>query len=522
MGEHALRSGARAALAALFICGPGCHFPSAWSPDSGRAVLLVGSWHERISRLVMIDLSGKRIRDVARAHTTTVRDLPLGPASWSPDGRWIAYLKFQPTDGRAPDVLAASLMLQDAASGRERRIWKGEVKRSCLTLESRRPDPTVVFGPQWLGDSRSLVISTMAREKPDLLVLDMQGRVQHKIPLRSTTFPVTVTFSPDGGYLAYVANRPEARGVALYLHDRHRQNAREIVRMGTREGRSPDTLFPPPAWSADSRSLFFYDMEVFRTPNRKRPRFMSLVKRFDVGSGRITTLWQTQESGVVVNLSVAAKAPRLAVTCIRRVETRGVPSGSLRHVRASVHVVNLEDRSVVPIHFTGTDVHHFAPAMSPDGRWVALSVSQEGSSAGIILSSDGRQLRFFAPGPPAKTVIRAFVRARVWYTLEYLGLVAELEGAKIRLDERPTIEQVNRAVGMARRIAAQRTAPIFKEAATWGSLEIYLRVMEELPAEKRGPFAAVARAGLAELRKAHPDHLFGAILAEELGQLSGR
>ena len=72
---------------------------------------------------------------------------------------------------------------------------------------------------------------------------------------------------------------------------------------------------------------------------------------------------------------------------------------------------------------------------------------------------------------------------------------------------------------IASRVAGKRNEPVFKQAGAWGPVEVYLRIMEKRAKKQRGPFAAAARQKLAELRKARPDHPFGAILEEELGRL---
>ena len=194
----------------LLSC-PACmstHRP-AWSRDSRRVVFPVlspsGGGGSVCKKLVLVDLSGERVRDVA-----TVPAKPegyLSPPSWSPDGKWIAY-QSAVAEG---DGGVLKLFIQDAETGAERCLLTTETKMTDW-MDSALSVLSLGGGPQWLSDS-SAVAGRGAPEREAegfaMLVVDLNGEVRKRIPLPEYAYEAYL--SPDGRFVAY-RQRGESEG----------------------------------------------------------------------------------------------------------------------------------------------------------------------------------------------------------------------------------------------------------------------------------------------------------------------
>ncbi|MDP6438925.1 MAG: hypothetical protein QGH74_04745, partial [Candidatus Brocadiia bacterium] len=210
---------AAAVAVVVFVLGA-CIFPVAWSPDSKRVVFSIpladpdkGMAHglAMADRLAMVDLEGKMIRDVARVGDS--ENESFSPAAWSPDGKWIAYFRFEPKPAEGaldPDhpeedeaTILVSLMLQEADSGKEGIIFQEDVPKDNYDWGAN-----ALYGPQWTADSKALMIRNMSAAQPGLVVLNLQGGIVLDVPLDDELGRVTAALSPDGASLAYLRRLP--------------------------------------------------------------------------------------------------------------------------------------------------------------------------------------------------------------------------------------------------------------------------------------------------------------------------
>ena len=517
MGSNASRRAALAALVALAIYALACWFPGAWSPDSSRVVLPVFA-KEGVARLVMVDLEGKAVREVARIGSKHER---LSAAAWSPDGQWIAYMRFvspppPPKPKAKPDKpkakgteppVTVSLMLQDARSGKTRRIWSGTAPGK--DKGKGYIDANQFFGPGWLNGSRSLAIQNMSPAAPAVLVLDTTGRVQRQVPLKGGLSSRHVSLSPDGRHVAYVAKRTKDKDMAVYLARIDPLTPRELGPIGERRGPDGLALYPRPAWTPDSRWLYFA-----QTKKPKSGEAVGLVNRVDVTSGRTDTVWR-KRGATPIGIGVSAKTNLLAVDYTHK--AKGAKD------MVGIDVLDPTVGRAVPVHLSREGSHHYSTAISPDGKWVAFCPISPGPDTGfgVITSSDGAQLRLFVPDPSRRRAVGQVVRARLEATLMVAcaGREKELEASGLTPGKINTVDQANKWLDLVVQGTRKQDAPIFREAETWGPVALCSMLIEAQSPDKRDRFVALARQRLAAARAVHPDHPFGPALEHEIERI---
>ena len=162
---------------------------------------------------------------------TTSQGVRERDPSWSPDGRWIAYLS------DAEGEYEIYLMSQDG---------KDEPRR--LT----RGSDVWKFLPVWSPDSERLAYADRDRR---LFIIDVESGEQTLVDTGFRGDLRTHVFSPDGRWLAYERMVEETRmaGISLYSVEQ-----KKVYRLG--DGLSVDQ---DPAWSRDGRYLFFLSQRDF-------------------------------------------------------------------------------------------------------------------------------------------------------------------------------------------------------------------------------------------------------------------
>ncbi|MDQ1474562.1 MAG: hypothetical protein QOJ99_6042 [Bryobacterales bacterium] len=160
-----------------------------------------------------------------------------GSATWSPDGRVLAYGLYQP-DPRSRSKGAFAVMVRDVVSGQER-----EVGRFPLTGAAGRVE--------WTPDSKALLLPVYTADGCNVLRLDLaSGRSEPLIPaalVDSNSCYVYPQASPDGKYLYYIKDKGKGS---------------DLVRLDLAEGQAqqlatglPDFVFATFALSRDGREL---------------------------------------------------------------------------------------------------------------------------------------------------------------------------------------------------------------------------------------------------------------------------
>src|SRR3954452_5664728 len=198
-------------------------------PDLGAVLAPTGDriafW--RGGKVVIEDLRSRATHVAARGT----------PASWSPDGRLLAFsdarthgLSVVSASGRGVRRIARGWPSYDGAYDVE---WSRDGKR--LTYDRSDGDMYVVnvqkgtrthFDVQdfssavWSGQSFAYINDTGPGGRDDLIIRDASGRVTHRIPMRNFDF---AQFSPDGRRVAWSSRGKIFVGVGL---DRARLVAR--------------------------------------------------------------------------------------------------------------------------------------------------------------------------------------------------------------------------------------------------------------------------------------------------------
>jgi len=443
----------------------------------------------------MTDLEGKLIRDVAGADVQYRR---FSPAAWSPDGRWIAYLRQEPNPQAKDEEILVSLLLQEADSGKERVIFQTDVKGVKRRGGEELPAP--LGGPQWVGDSRTLLIRSMDGEPPGIVMLNLEGKPTLQLPLKDELASVSAAVSPDGKSIAYL-RMVRAEGVPtrweVYVHDVQSGHARRVGHV-TGEG-SPAY----PAWSADSRFVYLGGRDEEKARGDR-----GFVRRIDVETGDGLTVWEGPNAFWTV--SVSADTGQLCVAY------------ALGENLFGMDIVEPKAWQATPLHFS----RGFGwPTISPDGRWVALVTWADRPKAiGVIMSADGTELRCFVPEDESRdAMVLEFLRSRLDSTLRAIWWGEEDRPRPARKRRRPGAPSgaavVKRAHEILDRVAREQEAPVFQEAVAYGHVAIYPWLLKHADPGERGNLVPEAREHLAALLRAYPDHPLGPVLGKQLDEL---
>ena len=148
-------------------------------------ITVEGAPPQRRHRLVVADADGAGARVVLESRR------PLMSPSWSPDGRWLAYVSFE--------TRAAAVWIQDLATAERRMV-------------SARPG--VNGAPAWSPDGRRLALTlSSAGGNLDIFVLDIASGALERL----TDDPAIDTepvWSPDGSAILFTSDR--AGGPQVY------------------------------------------------------------------------------------------------------------------------------------------------------------------------------------------------------------------------------------------------------------------------------------------------------------------
>jgi len=505
---------ALAALISMVIYGLACMFPIAWSPDSQKLVFRTSDEGEG-GALVMTDLSAKPIREVARV---VGEDATLSTAAWSPDGKWIAYMKFvekpakegeKGEKGKDKDgTFVRSLMVQASDSGKEQAILEDEVVRRKEGVGNT----SYIFAwcPQWTNDSKSVMTWAISQGKTSLVFLDLDGRTERKLPLEGEGVEAwSATLSPNGKYVAYLRRvKNKGKEVVLVVAELGEEGPRQIldpVPCG-----DPGKTASRPGWSPDSRSL--YAAVAIKAGNGKEKG--NAITRFAIPEGKSGIVWQ-REDAFACGVSVAAQSGRLAV--LYRDEDADV---------FAIDTVDPQSGESTPVHFGELPM---CATVSPDGKWVAFLPSAEddeqGCPAGAIVSSDGGELRFLTTKKEQEAGIPGILKKRLAGALKSC-LGEELGAAGNPIGKATSPQDLQKALAaldalvrkQARPEKEKRTGPLLREALDCSKALVCIEYLQkaDLPAAEREAVVAEARRYLAAFQKAHPRHRLGPALAKEI------
>jgi Tol biopolymer transport system component/DNA-binding winged helix-turn-helix (wHTH) protein len=264
-----------------FTTFPGFEIAPSFSPDGNEIVF---SWFG-YEREYQFDLY---IKQVGAEHVVQLTHHPAKflVSSWSPDGRFIAFMRQAEPD-------ASGIYIISPLGGTERKV------ASTTPNESWEP-----LGVSWSLDGKWLAFSTAnlfggkAGASPghfSIHTVNVESGEERAMAEPSTDCVNTwqAAFSPDGKYLASVCMLTD--GVArIYVQTPDGKQAREVTHASDSQG------FAGVAWTADSQSLLYCsDRHLWRVP---------------LGSGKPEKLLFAQD---VESVAVAPSGNRLAFTQVR-------------------------------------------------------------------------------------------------------------------------------------------------------------------------------------------------------------
>lgn len=342
----------------------GVEWSPAFSPD-GEAVAF--AWDKEIRR--DFDIYVKRIGVEPPVRLTSEPVTEAWPA-WSPDGRWIAYLR---------DALTSvDVLVIPAAGGEARRIT------SLRDLGRQLSGPYIA----WTADSRSLIVPD--KESPaepfELYLVDAVagGRRRLTTPPKGSFGDGAPVFSPDFQTLAFVRSPEPEVSPLCTLPAGNKLAAPQEPRIVAREGGGMPTL----VWSPDGRELVFRRSDssgVWRVApgSLQGPRQMDVI-------GVAGAQW-----------AASARTRRLAFS----------------QLQYDIDIWRLGFDGEPPQRLIASSVKDRAPQVSPDGRRIVFSARIAGNSEIFVLDVDeggggGRPLRL--THDPANDVFPSFSSDGRW------------------------------------------------------------------------------------------------------------
>ncbi|MCX7823231.1 MAG: DPP IV N-terminal domain-containing protein [Syntrophobacterales bacterium] len=155
----------------------------------------------KVSKIYMVDFDGSNLTLL-----TPKEELAMSP-SWSPDGRFIAYIGYRGN--------RTALCLLDVASRYVQDFFLGGVLSG------------VRFNPQ-----RGLVTVSRSQggSSPEIVTVNLQGAIVDKVVSGGWDIKASPTWSPDGRKVAYVSN--ESGNPQIYIYDVNTGSKRRITFSG--------------------------------------------------------------------------------------------------------------------------------------------------------------------------------------------------------------------------------------------------------------------------------------------------
>jgi Tol biopolymer transport system component/DNA-binding winged helix-turn-helix (wHTH) protein len=276
--------------------------------------------------------------------------------AWSPDGRWIAFLRSRSEDGRS------ELRVIPPLGGPERKL-----------AEIRVPDRTFVLPPYltWCPDSSCLVVTdSLGEDKPEALFV-ISVKTGEKKPLTNPQRPAwgdeNPAISPGGNWLVFRRKTSGLHTGELYRVRLERGHASTgIAAVDEPHRLTPGSLDASyPAWIDNKEILFSASGGLWRLiiPGENTPVRVPFVG----------------EDGIMPTISSLQQPPRLAYV-------RSFQDQNIWRVETAAPGAPAAAPPVISISSTRGDIF---PQFSPDGRRVAFSSNRSGKWEIWLADPDG-------------------------------------------------------------------------------------------------------------------------------------
>jgi Tol biopolymer transport system component/predicted Ser/Thr protein kinase len=280
---------------------------------------------------------------------------------WSPDGRWIAFLRGDPSTALARSE--RELRLIPPLGGPERKL--ADVRVLEITV-----NPVYLA---WCPDSKCLIVTdTVGERKPDALFVipvdtgDKRQLTKPQPPVLADTNP---SFSPDGESLLFLRRTTWARGELQVLRVRSDMTAAGEARHLTAPGLKPENA----TWLPNGKEIVFSTAAVGGGAG--------LWKLPAAGDSQPARLPFVGEDGVMPALS-RSQSGRPA----RLVYVRSFTDENIWRIGTSAAGVAASSPPAVAIASTKADMH---PQLSPDDRRVAFTTTRSGAWEIWVSDPDG-------------------------------------------------------------------------------------------------------------------------------------
>ena len=337
---------------------------------------------------------------------------------WSPDGRWIAFLREEANGGQANDALLTS-------GGLQYRL--GVYVIPALGGAERRVGDATVLSLAWSADSGSLVISRSptATQPPGLFMVSREtGQMSQLTSPDAPYVDSLAAVAPSGDAIAFrrsvgpVAGRlmvlplprsplpmKEARGTRA-LELRQRGGIDKRIGLGSL------------AWSADGRDIIYSwgpgvsFLWRIALPGDSQPQRLSFA-----GEGAVDPAAARTGSRLVFSRSFAetniwslelderGAAKGQAARAFDSSRDEFCPAFSPDGTRVAFQSNRSGAHEVWVCRSNGSDCSQLtqfprsgSPAWSPDGEWIAFDALEDEGYSIYIVRPDGGQLRWLAKG----------------------------------------------------------------------------------------------------------------------------
>jgi len=348
--------------------------------------------------------------DPLRLTTDPARD--MSPA-WSPDGRWIAFVRLLPG-------ARAGYFLIPALGGPERKVSE----TSSEPFLSAVPRPLIAWSP----DGKWLAVPDMDSPKGDFGLFLVSVASGEK---RRLTTPVKngsdsgAAFSPDGRTLAFV--RREEWGltrICLLSLSAHLEPQGDPKALASPE---PDNYGP--AWTPDGKEVVFSSGTFRGTRNLWRIAVSGSAEArrlAGVGerSGAVVSIWRpgAGQAARLVYQQISQDTDVWRIELSRTGTSVGSPSRFLsssrqdffaayspdggkvaflsdRSGRFEIWVANSDGSGVSQLTSAGVSSAEFPPLWSPDGSAIAFTAAVNGQNEAFSIRSSGGEARQLTSGP---------------------------------------------------------------------------------------------------------------------------
>jgi Tol biopolymer transport system component/DNA-binding winged helix-turn-helix (wHTH) protein len=358
--EHGRRSSEPPLQAVPLTAYPGSESAPSFSPDGNQvAFVWNGEKGENVQTLCEACVTGETaiyvqlVGSSKPLRLTTGLGLYLYPA-WSPDGRWIAFVRID-SNGNT------SLLLIPALGGAEREVAQlGSFNRSQLG--------TTMGG--WTPDGRWLLLSMKeGSDRYGLFLLSVESGEKRRLtsPPAVGTGDMFGSISPDGRVIAFSRVQSNGAPGGAPIGDVHTLPLtpdfapKGEPRRLTFDGAGIGGI----AWTADSREIVF---------SSNRSGWMALWRMPRSGSEKPRRL--TAAEGANGSLAISPRANRL-------VYTQAVPMDS------NIWRLDLANPASPPIPLIASTRQDYWPRYSPDGKRIAFTSDRSGASDIWLCDADG-------------------------------------------------------------------------------------------------------------------------------------